>query len=69
MDKLLDDAVSTLDPKKRAEFYEQVQQRLIDEAIVVPVYHKLNIYAVNKKVIDFYPHPMERIEIQETSIK
>jgi peptide/nickel transport system substrate-binding protein len=69
MDKLLDDAVSTLDPKKRADLYEQVQQRLIDEAIVVPIYHKLNIYAVNKKVIDFHPHPMERIEIEDTSIK
>jgi ABC-type transport system substrate-binding protein len=69
MDKLLDDAVSALDPKKRVELYEQVQQRLIDETIVVPIYHKLNIYAVNKKVNDFYPHPMERIEIAETSIK
>jgi peptide/nickel transport system substrate-binding protein len=69
MDKLLDDAVAMLDPKKRSNLYEQVQQKLIDETIVVPIYHKLNIYAVNKRVVNFNPHPMERIEIGDTSIK
>lgn len=68
MDELLDKGESTLDPKKRRGMYEEIQQLLIDEAVVVPIYHKLNIYATSNKVKDFYPHPMEMIEISNTTV-
>ncbi len=68
MDALLDTAVSTLDREKREALYEEIQQFLIDEALVVPIYHKLNIYAVSKGVKNFYPHPMELINIAETTV-
>ncbi len=69
MDKLLDKAVSTLDPEKREELYEVVQKKLIDEAVLVPIYHKLNIYATSKNVKDFHPHPMELVDISETTVE
>ncbi len=69
MDKLLDEAVSTLDPDKSAELYEEVQRFLIEEAALVPIYHKLNIYATSKNVKNFYPHPLELIDIEETTVE
>ena len=68
MDALLDKGVSELDPNKRHSIYEDIQQLLIDEAVMIPIYHKLNIYATSKKVKNFYPHPMELIEISETTV-
>lgn len=68
MDELLDKGVSTLDPKKRHAIYKDIQQLLIDEAVMVPIYHKLNIYATSNRVKDFYPHPMELIEISTTTV-
>lgn len=68
MDELLDKGESTLDPKKRHAIYKDIQQLLIDEAIVVPIYHKLNIYVTSNRVKNFYPHPMELIEISTTTV-
>jgi peptide/nickel transport system substrate-binding protein len=69
MDKILDEAVSTLDSKIRAGFYEKVQQKLIDDVIGVPIYHRMNIFVTNKKVKNFFPHPMELISLDETTIE
>ncbi len=68
LDKLLDKAVSTLNPEARAEMYEEIQRRLIDDALVVPIYHKLNIYVTSDRVKNFYPHPMELINLDETTV-
>lgn len=69
MDRLLDRAISTLDPKQRENLYNEIQQLLIDDVALVPIYHKLNIYATNKRVKKFYPHPMELIDISETAVE
>lgn len=69
MDELLDKGVSTLDPKKRHVIYKDLQQLLIDEAVMIPIYHKLNIYATSNRVKNFHPHPMELIEISETVVE
>jgi ABC-type transport system substrate-binding protein len=68
MDKLLDDAVSASILRSEWNYMSKYNNDSLMRRFV-PIYHKLNIYAVNKKVSDFYPHPMERIEIAETSIK
>lgn len=69
MDELLDKGVSTLDPQKRHAIYKDLQQLLIDEAVMVPIYDKLNIYATSNRVKDFYPHPMELIDISKTVVE
>jgi peptide/nickel transport system substrate-binding protein len=69
MNKLLDIAVSTLDPDKRLALYSDIQEVLIEEAAVVPIYHKMNIYAAHKNVENFYPHPTELIDVSETAVK
>ena len=69
MDELLSKGESTLDPKKRHNIYKDIQQMLIDEAVLIPIYHKLNIYATSKNVKNFYPHPMEMIEISTTTVE
>ncbi len=65
---LLDKAVATLDAGKRYELYETIQEKLIDDAALVPIYHKLEFYAASAKVKDFYPHPMELIDISRTTV-
>lgn len=69
IDTLLDEAVSTLDTEKRWALYEELQQLLIDEAVAVPIYHKLNIFAASKKVKNFYPTPLEFIDISKTTVE
>jgi peptide/nickel transport system substrate-binding protein len=69
MDELLDQGVATQDPERRQEIYEEIQQLLIDDVVMVPIYHKLGIYAVSKKVKNFYSTPLELIDISETTVE
>lgn len=69
MDELLDRGISIFDPKKRAGVYEEIQQLLIDDVVMIPIYHKLGIYASSKRVKKFYPTPLEQIDISKTTIK
>ncbi len=68
IDKLLDTAVATLDAAKRDKMYEQLQQMIIDEVYMIPIYHKMNIYAVRHNVHDFFPTPLELIDISKTTV-
>ena len=69
MDELLNKGVGTFDREKRREIYGQIQQLLIDDVVMIPIYHKLGIYAASKKVEDFYPTPLELIDISKTTIR
>jgi len=68
-DSLLAKAGTVFDPKQRYEIYDEIQKLLIDTAAVVPMYHKLEFYGAWKRVKDFYPHPMELLELSETTIE
>ncbi|MGB9593170.1 MAG: ABC transporter substrate-binding protein [Anaerolineae bacterium] len=51
LDQWLDDAVRTTDPAKRAELYERVQKKIMDEALIIPIrdYVNLNVASVRVK--------------------
>jgi peptide/nickel transport system substrate-binding protein len=68
-DKLLDKAVSTLNPDKRKPFYGDIQKILIDDVVGVPIYHKYNIYAFSNKVKGFQSHPLELIILNNTTVE
>ncbi|MBC7259584.1 MAG: ABC transporter substrate-binding protein [Chloroflexi bacterium] len=51
MDQWLDDAVRTNDPVQRAQLYEKVQKKIMDEALIIPIrdYVNLNVASVRVK--------------------
>ncbi|MEV7597310.1 ABC transporter substrate-binding protein [Kitasatospora sp. NPDC089797] len=50
LDQLTDAGRATLDPAERAQLYAKVQQRAIDQAVVVPVYTPVALTGVSAKV-------------------
>jgi peptide/nickel transport system substrate-binding protein len=50
LDDLLDEARSTHDPAQRAELYEQAQQRIMEQALLVPIRDPVNLNAINVRV-------------------
>jgi len=59
VDKLLDEARSTLDREKRKANYAHVQDILVDSATWIPIYNTKEIYVLSKKVKGFIPEPLE----------
>jgi peptide/nickel transport system substrate-binding protein len=57
LDKVLNDAVSTLDKTKRKQLYKQMQEILIDDAPVCILLFANDIIGVNKRVQGFNPNP------------
>jgi peptide/nickel transport system substrate-binding protein len=53
VDKLLDDAVATLDRQKRIDFYKQLQNKLADELPSCILCYTKGIYGINKRVHNF----------------
>jgi peptide/nickel transport system substrate-binding protein len=50
MDTWLDEARSTVDPKKRRELYSRLQKFIVDQAYWVPTYAQYTIEAVSTKL-------------------
>ena len=69
MDALFDKGVSIVDPEKRRDIYEQVQQQLIDDAVLVPIYVKNNICALHDNVKNFFIHPLERLDLKSATVE
>ena len=51
MDQWLDEARSTVDPKKRQELYSRFQRFIVDQAYWVPMYAQFTIEAASTKLI------------------
>lgn len=51
LDQWLDDAVRTNDPVRRAQLYEKIQKKIMDEALIIPIrdYVNLNVASVRVK--------------------
>jgi len=51
LDQWLDDAVRTSDPVRRAQLYEKIQKKIMDEALIIPIrdYVNLNVASVRVK--------------------
>jgi peptide/nickel transport system substrate-binding protein len=56
IDKLLDDAIKTISPKKQINLWEQAQIRILHDAMVYPLFN-INQCTVRKDTVD-YGHPL-----------
>jgi len=50
IDKLLEDARTTMDPAKREEMYSKVQRWAVDNVMMLPTHARVEIYGVAKKL-------------------
>lgn len=70
VDELFDNGVATTGDAERQTIYGDLEQLLVrDLATVVPIYFQVGIYATTDKVHDFYPHPLELIDVTQTWIE
>jgi peptide/nickel transport system substrate-binding protein len=56
-DELLDSGRTTLDRARRKEIYDRVQRLMADDPITIPLYSPDLLYAMQKTVKGFQPHP------------
>jgi peptide/nickel transport system substrate-binding protein len=56
-DELLDAGRTTLDRAKRKEIYDRVQRMMAEDPITIPLYSPDLLYAMQKSVKGFQPHP------------
>jgi peptide/nickel transport system substrate-binding protein len=56
-DELLDSGRTTLDRARRKEIYDRVQRLMADDPISIPLYSPDLLYAMQKTVKGFQPHP------------
>lgn len=66
MDKWLEEARNSLDPKTRDALYQKVLQRIHDNALAVPLYQAASIYGVSDK-LQWQPTPDESMFIMRMS--
>jgi peptide/nickel transport system substrate-binding protein len=59
VDKLLDEARSTLEREKRKTNYDKVQDILAEQAPWIPIYNTKETFVLNKKVKGFVPDALE----------
>ena len=53
MDELIDAAAQELDSEKRSELNAQIQQKVLDECIIVPIYQQEDIHCLSTSVQGF----------------
>jgi peptide/nickel transport system substrate-binding protein len=49
-DALIDEAQTSVDPKRRLELYAKAQRIMLDDGAVLPLYQQMDIYGVSKRV-------------------
>jgi peptide/nickel transport system substrate-binding protein len=59
VDKLVEEARATLDPKKRAKLYGEVQDILAKDVVMLPIYNSNMIYVSQNYVKGFKAHSVE----------
>jgi len=68
-DKLVRDARSTMDEKKRQQMLQEAAKLQHDEALAIFLHQLVNIYAINDRVQGFKLLPNEAIELQDVYMK
>lgn len=58
IDSLIEKGVRTIDIETRKQIYYRIQELIIQECPVVPLYFRANIDAVKKNVANYRPNPM-----------
>ena len=59
VDKLVEEARATLDPKKRERMYGEVQDILAKDVVMLPIYNSNMVYVSRNHVKGFKVHPVE----------
>ena len=49
-DGMIDEAQTSVEPKRRAELYAKAQRMLVDDGAVLPLYQQMDLYGVSKRV-------------------
>ena len=49
-DGIIDEAQTSIDPKRRLELYARAARMMLDDGAVLPLYQQVDIYGVNKRV-------------------
>ncbi len=49
-DGMVDEAQSSVDPKRRHEIYARAQRLMLDDGAVLPLYQQMDLYGVNRRV-------------------
>ncbi|MFA1821740.1 glutathione ABC transporter substrate-binding protein [Virgibacillus oceani] len=57
VDDLLEQARQTTEEEERLELYKEVQQIIVDEAPIVPIYHSVLLAGLRDEVNGFYQYP------------
>ncbi len=57
-DALLEAGAGEMNPVERARIYRQLEQRILEQAPVVPLYHTVGILALRKGIHGFQPGPL-----------
>ncbi len=68
-DELYDMALKELNDSIRYTLYQKMDQMVMKDAAVVPLWYDKAIHLVNKKVSDFYPNALNLLELRRTKLK
>lgn len=68
-DKLIADALNTLDQTKRAETYAKLSKILNDDPLALYLWMNQNIYGVGKRVVGWKAHPRSYIVVSGVSVQ
>jgi peptide/nickel transport system substrate-binding protein len=49
-DGMIDEAQTTVDPKRRLEIYARAQRLMLEDGAVLPLYQQMDLYGVNRRV-------------------
>ncbi len=63
MDKLLDEAQVSMDPKHRRDLYIQVARLLLEEVPILPLYQQMDLYGVSRR-LQWEVRSDERLEMR-----
>jgi peptide/nickel transport system substrate-binding protein len=67
-DRMLSEAKTIMDEKKRADQYHRISRLWIEDAAAVPLYQQLDLYGVNKRIA-WKARSDERIKAYDMSLK
>ncbi len=68
-DRLIAEGVGTLDPAQRAQTYARLSQVLHDDPLALYLWNTQNLYALNKRVSGWKPHPRSYLVATNTTVQ
>lgn len=69
IERLLEEQRNSVDQEEREAIFKQLTQRLYELAPEVNLYQAVDLYAVNKRVVDFNPPHDDRLRLEEVSVQ